>query len=289
MEHVMDWSINGRGEHANELHWVFFYADVEHEVSPVKSGYRITISYDIHGTHNPYRDVSRFDQTLWVQYQGEAYEEEEQYGTGKIPESPPHYDDPEHNQYKSALEKVDVAWKLNPIFRSLLDAFHNKAFLPNGGRLAFGLDHEYGLGGWQSPVKKFDWCLKGRDAAMFAAVKALGLPYELKAVYKMRDNRHEIENAPWTPIDEFSSEYNHQYLLLWDDFSGLSTNDIEFTQDAYSLFAERDLTSENMKMQLCLVSFRGSGPVSTLHSSGYIIPPQQLRRVRILGTETSLL
>jgi len=123
MEHVLDWSVNGRGEHANEFHWVFFYADVEHEVRPVKSGYRITISYDIHGTHKPYHDVSHFDQELWVQHQG--YEVEEQYGRGKIPESPPQYYDQEHDEYKSALKKVDLAWKLNPIFGSLLDAFHN--------------------------------------------------------------------------------------------------------------------------------------------------------------------
>jgi len=63
---------------------------------------------------------------------------------------------------------------------------------------------------------------------MFAAVKALGLAYKLSAVYKVDGEGDEIENPPWPPIDDFSSYYDDQYLLLWDDFSGLSTNDLEF-------------------------------------------------------------
>ena len=80
----------------------------------------------------------------------------------------------------------------------------------------------------------FDWCLKGRDAALFAAVKALGLSYELKAVYKLEDDREEIKHPPGDlPNDNFSSvvvgDYSElEYLLLWDSFSGLSTNDLKF-------------------------------------------------------------
>lgn len=76
-----------------------------------------------------------------------AYGEHEKYGPGKIPESPPEYQDPQHDAYKAALKQVDLAWTLTPIFGALLDAFHNKEFLLNRGRLAFCLDHEYGFGG----------------------------------------------------------------------------------------------------------------------------------------------
>ena len=157
-------------------------------------------------------------------------EDEDEPDYGIIEETPRLYRnlDPEHNTYKVALKKVDIAWQLSPIFGSLIDAFHNKSFLPNGGRLAFGLDHEYSFSGHRRPVKRFDWCLKGRDAAMFAAVKALGLPHELKAVYKLKDYEDEIGRKPQSRIDDFSSCYNmeHQdYLVIWDDFSGLSVND----------------------------------------------------------------
>jgi len=227
-EHVLDWSINGRGEYANELHWIFFYSDVEHEINSVKNGYRITISYNICGHHRPYHDVRRISPVEWQQYQ-DVGEDEDDFG--KITETPRVYRnlDPEHNTYKAALKKVDIAWKLSPIFGGLLDAFHNNSFLPNGGRLAFGLDHEYSFSGHRRPVKGFDWCLKGRDAAMFAAVKVLGLPYELKAVYKLKDYGDEIARKPQSPIDDFSSCHNKQYpeyLVIWDDFSGLSANEI---------------------------------------------------------------
>ncbi len=241
MEHVLDWSIHGRGEYANELHWIFFYSDVEHEINPVRNGYRITISYNIYGHHRPYHDVKR-PVPDWQYYLGDVSDDEEDYG--KITETPPVYRDPEHNTYKAALKKVDIAWKLSPIFGGLLDTFHNKSFLPNGGRLAFGLDHEYGFSGHRRPVKGFDWCLKGRDAAMFAAVKALGLPYELKAVYKLGDYGDEIERKPRSPPDDFSSCHNNEYLVIWDDFSGLSTNDNEFYAIRLLIFfAERRLTT----------------------------------------------
>ena len=217
-EHVLDCTVEGRGEHADELHWVFFYSDVEHEIKPVKSGYRITISYNIYGVPGPYKDLGRRPcmSPTWGYFAGEEYD---QYGAGKMPDSPPDYQDSKHDAYKAALKKVDLAWELNPIFGGLLDAFKNKSFLPNGGRLVFGLDHEYGFGGHRRPLRRFDW-------ALFAAVKALGLSYELKAVYKLDDDGYSIENKPEDAIDDFSSELDGEYLFIWNDFSGLSTNDL---------------------------------------------------------------
>ena len=229
-EHVLDWSINGRGEYVNELHWIFFYSDVEHEINPVKNGYRITISYNIYGNRKLYHDVRSTEWEDWDQYANEDTDEYNEDDVGKITDSPPVYQDPEHERYKAALKEVDITWKLSPIFGGLINAFHNKSFLPNGGYLAFGLDHEYGFSGHRRPIKRFDWFLKGRDAAMFAAVKALGFPYELKAVYKLEDNWDEILDRPRPRIDDFSSSHGRgtQHLVTWDDFSGLSTNHNEF-------------------------------------------------------------
>src|SRR5258708_33188816 len=48
-EMTFDWSTSGRKDHPCDLHWVFFYADIEHEVLPVKTGYRLTVSCHIFG------------------------------------------------------------------------------------------------------------------------------------------------------------------------------------------------------------------------------------------------
>jgi hypothetical protein len=148
MEHVLDWSVEGRGAHADELHWVFFYSDVKHEIKPVKSGYRITISYNIYGHPKPYRDARRRSRRQYREWRecGDVLDREYEDPRDNI--RPPFTTmDPEYDAYKAALEQVDRAWKLSSIFGGLLAAFQNKAFLPNAGRLAFGLDHEYGFGG----------------------------------------------------------------------------------------------------------------------------------------------
>lgn len=41
---VFDWS----GDNANEIKWAAFYSDCEHEVLEVKSGHRITLTYNLY-------------------------------------------------------------------------------------------------------------------------------------------------------------------------------------------------------------------------------------------------
>jgi len=45
---TFDWSYSGRDDHPHDLHWVFFYADIEREVLPVTTGYRLTVSFIPH-------------------------------------------------------------------------------------------------------------------------------------------------------------------------------------------------------------------------------------------------
>jgi hypothetical protein len=52
-ELVLYWSTAGRVHHPDDLHWVFFYSDIEHEVGPVTSSNRFTVSYNIYGCHKP--------------------------------------------------------------------------------------------------------------------------------------------------------------------------------------------------------------------------------------------
>lgn len=50
----IDWSELGKSKSSSGpsiiLPWVFFYSDVEHEIRRVKSGHRLTLSYDIFAT-----------------------------------------------------------------------------------------------------------------------------------------------------------------------------------------------------------------------------------------------
>ena len=215
-EHVVDWSTPGRIDHPDGLHWVFFYSDIEHEVRPVTSGYRLTVSYNIYGSKLVPETMSFSQRTAWDQRPASDEEDSEDQEEDEEPE--------EHQEYKAAIAKVDPAWKLSPIFSALLDAYRNRNFLPNGGRLAFGLDHEYGFAGRHNPLRRFDWSLKGRDGALLATVKAMGLPYELKAVYEIHvdDASGDIEE-PWPRVeDEFSTrnQEDSTYLLLCDSFAG---------------------------------------------------------------------
>lgn len=37
-----------------EIHWMTFYSDIEHEILPVESGYRVTLTYNIYTVPKPY-------------------------------------------------------------------------------------------------------------------------------------------------------------------------------------------------------------------------------------------
>lgn len=138
------------------------------------------------------------------------------------------------------------------------------------------------------PLGKFDWCLQGRDAALSPAVKALGLSYEPKAVYKFYNDASEIENKPGPPIDEFLSIPDEYHcLLLWDDFS-VYVHRSRFlpSQRTFSLFfAEQRRTKKMTKPWL--ITCRSLAPVSTLRSSGPTTPGWLLKPAGMLDTETS--
>ena len=45
----------------NKLHWCAFYSDINHEVLPVKDGYRITITYQIYKNTNDVNDLTQIN------------------------------------------------------------------------------------------------------------------------------------------------------------------------------------------------------------------------------------
>ena len=178
-EMTFDWSTSGRKDYPHDLHWIFFYADIEHEILPVKTGYRLTVSYHIFGVRRP---------SIW---QGsDSNDSEEDNGN------------------------LTLQCKLTPLFSTFISSYADPKFLPNGGRLAFGLDHEYGVAG-KSRVKFLDDYYKGKDAVLVSTLKAMGLPYQFKAVYEM-----DHYDGDYPRPDGFATASKDHLLLLWDIFHG---------------------------------------------------------------------
>lgn len=81
-------------------------------------------------------------------------------------------------------KNVVVNPKSLPTYSAFAACLNNADFLPYGGRLAFGLDHEY-------PVTSTDWMdrfhnyLRGSDAALAHAFEGLEIEFKLMAVHKM--------------------------------------------------------------------------------------------------------
>ena len=190
-EVTFNWSTSGRKGHLHDLHWVFF-SDIEQEILPVKTGYRLTVSYhifEVRGPSIPEGDDGRYEDD---EGQDEADEGQEGIPTGNL----------------------NLQYKLTPLFSSLISSYKNRKFLPNGGRLVFCLDHEYGVAG-KSKVKFLDDYYKGKDAVLVSTLKAMGLSYRFKAVYEVDDGRGHPHP------DKFASAPNdYSIFLIWDDFSG---------------------------------------------------------------------
>ncbi|KAK0454110.1 uncharacterized protein EV420DRAFT_1645339 [Desarmillaria tabescens] len=109
--------------------YVAFYSDVEHEVLPVTSGARITLTYNLYFERAP-----RF------------------FAAGPVP-------DAKHTILKAALKRL----------------IEDETFLPDGGCLAFGLNHQYPLG------------YNGSVQSLVRNLKELGLNVMLRVLYREED------------------------------------------------------------------------------------------------------
>ena len=47
-EVIFDWSSSFQGSHGQNIQWAAFFSDVEHEILPVTSGHRITLTYNLY-------------------------------------------------------------------------------------------------------------------------------------------------------------------------------------------------------------------------------------------------
>lgn len=118
----------------DQVSWVAFYSDVEHEVLPVTSGHRVTLTYNLY-----FVDV-----------------------------------------------KASLPVKSEPLIHAVEQLLADDTFLPKGGRLGFGLKHQYPIPTERddpAALKELEKCLKAGDRALFEALASVGLEPKLFMAY----------------------------------------------------------------------------------------------------------
>lgn len=126
-----------------------FFSDIEHEVTPVESGYRVTLTYNLYYTDKP-----------------------------PVPSTIP--------------GPLGLHSSLEAAFKALLT---DSTFLADGGKLGFGLRHEYPLDTRYTresfrPLDYLEAALKGSDAVLWNVCKKLGLKASLNMIYEEQDGDH---------------------------------------------------------------------------------------------------
>ena len=146
-EWVFDSSRELTALHQPSIGYVAFFSDVEHEVAPVISGHRVTLTYNLY-----------FDNV-------------DRPGPSKDSVS-------EHASLSPAVNK-------NAFRESFQATLENPEFLAYGGTLAFGLRHVYPISDEaENPLEPVYRALKGSDAIVYQTVRALGFQPMLYMYYE---------------------------------------------------------------------------------------------------------
>ncbi len=142
---------------AANVAFVAFFNDVEHEVTPVLSGHRVTITYNLY-----------FAEPLEVRTHRDS-----------LP---------------AGLRIIQPASVVTSALSPAIDAvLSDPAVLPDGGTIGFGLRHQYSLPkSWTTsdpnPLVYLRRWLKGSDAALFEALQRHGLQPLLRIIYEEYEN-----------------------------------------------------------------------------------------------------
>src|SRR5258708_5128997 len=146
-----EWTFDSGQELAAEckpsIGYVAFFSDMEHEVTPVVSGHRITLTYNLY-----------FDD-----------------------DGPVSANDAVSGHLSSPLIRASNAHPFREAFDSLLA---NPEFLGDGGTLAFGLRHIYPI---KNSLEHVYSVLKGSDAVVYQSVLALGFQPVLYLYYEIEE------------------------------------------------------------------------------------------------------
>ncbi|KAI0628920.1 hypothetical protein C8Q77DRAFT_1146288 [Trametes polyzona] len=174
--------------HSDRIAYIAFFSDVEHEVLPVLSGHRVTVTYNL-------RFTSRETETALPQ------------GLNII-----HPDNV-------------ISWSVKRALRAFLRC---PTVLPQGGTLGFGLRHYYALPktvGLEdgSPLRAIGAALKGSDAALFSACEELGLTPYLRLVTNDFMSPVIFRRIGWEVIDDGGME-----RALLRENNGKIVEDVQF-------------------------------------------------------------
>ncbi|OJT08541.1 hypothetical protein TRAPUB_547 [Trametes pubescens] len=160
---------------APSIAFVAFFSDVDHEVTPVVSGHRVTATYNLYfspHTHTP--------------------DAPESTSTRAAPTVPPL-----RMFQPSAANVPELASTLHELLA-------DPTFLQSGGTLGFGLRHEYPLPktwgfGDPNPLVALERWLKGADAALLRACQAHGLQPVLRM---LSEDEGDFEGHDWTDTED---------------------------------------------------------------------------------------
>jgi len=161
--------------HQPSIGYVAFFSDVEHEVAPVISGHRVTLTYNL-------------------------YFDNDRGPSSKDPVS-------EHlSLLRGANENA-----FREAFQGLLE---NPEFLPQGGTLAFGLRHVYPIDPWKSrPLEHIYGTLKGSDAVVYQTARALGFQPVLYLFYEWTTPNDFPEAAVIDEVMDFNESFDEQAVV----------------------------------------------------------------------------
>ena len=156
--------------------YVAFFSDVEHEVTPVISGHRVTLTYNL------YFDNGRDSEP-----------------SSKDPVSEP-----------LSLPRAANENAFCEAFQGLLE---NPEFLPQGGTLAFGLRHIYPIDPLtRRPLEPIYGALKGSDAVVYQTVRALGFQPVLYLFYEWTTPNGFPEAAVIDNVIDFHGSRNDEVV-----------------------------------------------------------------------------
>jgi len=195
----------------SSISYAAFYGDVEHEVTEVKSGYRLTLTYNL--------------------YFGGSLDSQAIVST---PTS------------ISAALYTSLPPNAGSFQDNLSELLSDDTFLPMGGRLGFGLFHEYPFES-EPELERIAEVLKGSDAALMQACRALGLSCVLNVCYQDEEDENRTvalcDFAPNLDGDLLESE-------IWEHLKNecgrgvwLANSDTDTDDEAYAEAEEIDLDS----------------------------------------------
>ena len=191
----------------NSIGYVAFFSDVEHEVLPVVSGHRVTITYNLYWADTDTAPMPHGVRVL----------QPENTST---------------TQVRSALAAL----------------LGDPSVLPKGGMLGFGLRHAYPFPrtwDWKSnyqprgrehlkepdPLTVVQERLKGSDAALFGACKALGLEPKLRFVVEEEDSTvlldHTVDLGDVEVEDPFSELLENGVVIAKANAQGDALEDAD--------------------------------------------------------------